>query len=93
MTYRELHEAYKADPQAERDAVFLSWDVPTRMAWRVIQEFTDRRGFGAHWHEIGDDCQDEIFYAIKSIVTRESDKSIEVYYFGTKMLPKSGGDK
>jgi hypothetical protein len=75
MTYRELHDAYYGPlTGSERDALFQSWDIPTRMAWRVITELSDRKGFGHWWHEIDDDCKDEIFYAIKSIVTREGDK-------------------
>lgn len=75
MTYTELYEAYYADlTQEQRDAIFHSWDIPTRMAWRIIKEFTDRRGFGHMWHEIDESDREDIFYAIKSIVTREGDE-------------------
>lgn len=74
MTYAELYETYYADvTQEQRDAVFHSWDVPTQMAWRIINEFVERRGFGSMWHEIDESDREDIFYAIKSIVTRVED--------------------
>lgn len=94
MTYAELYGAYYGPiTRTEQDALFQSWDIPTRMAWRVITELSDRKGFTHWWHEIGDENRDEIFREIKGIVTREWDKRVEAYGINPAMPPSSAPER
>jgi hypothetical protein len=69
MTFQEIEKSYYSAPdQSARDAVFRSWDFPTRMAWRIVQEFNDMDGFKSWWIWSGEEIQDHIFYVIKNIV-------------------------
>jgi hypothetical protein len=78
MTYSEFFEAYYEGDYAESEAVHarvLAGMTPTeRIAWNLLRDITDRRGWGQEWDGMDDEIHDQIFSSFVKIIDAELEK-------------------
>lgn len=70
MKYNELYNEVYSD-----EWTFARWDEvdkDTRAAWKILKVLLGRKGFDHWWHDIDEECQDEIFEEIKAKLKGES---------------------
>lgn len=75
MTYREFFEAYHdgayGESVATHERVLASMTPSERIAWKLLEDITDRRGWGQEWDGMDDEIQDRIFSGFVKIIEGE----------------------
>lgn len=72
MTYKQFFNEYYGGPYADVNAteqrVLASMTQAERIAWKLLEDVTDRRSWGQAWDSFDDDIQDEIFAKFVKII-------------------------
>ncbi len=73
-TYTEWHEEFYngdwTDFEKQKAMIYPTMSTAEKIAWEILQDVTDRRGWSQEWDQFEDDIRNEIFATFVKIAEK-----------------------